>query len=504
MAIDLELPLEVNRTGQYPNLSNPRIDGENIVVQYSPEEYDTLLFNAATGIQIGHERTDNPLRLRNKSAEQAVTYYRIWFGHRDWAKTDWRYLQDDSKYQFDDGKTAAARSKELNKESAQAEAPWKFMVKSHVVMSPNHQWREWMQARLDSGEYGAVPWKDEPWYNKDHFAHLGIADSFKIAFVESAAAGADDRMTVLNPGRYLERFYSDTLSAQDIAMWAARADSECELAFATTPDEIETVYTTGGIDSCMRYLGDSSSFPLGVQPTRVYGAGDLALATLSRRGKLIARALCWPERKTVGRIYGDQERMKNQLEAAGFTVGREASSEVFDGARMLRIEVSGEIVMPYLDWNMSADDAGDHLVVRPYRKGSIGGQTTNGTASGRAIQICGHNGCRTNVTDNGFYNSATGRNICGPCADAIMVRCVASQTLWPIEGRGAVAMLQVMGRNGQPFPGFRGGHVHPDYAASHDYAYRLVDGVAYPLTEVERVSGSGRRTVYRVRPLENA
>lgn len=498
MPINIELALECSRSGTYPNLSNPRVEGDDIVVQYTTDEYDVIRFNPVTGVQRGHENSDNPNRLRNKSEEKAITYYRIWFGHKDWTKADWRYLQDDSKYQFDDGKSAAARSKELNKELADAGAPWKFMVKTHTVMSPNHKWREWMQERFATGEYGDVPWKDEPWYIKDHFAHLGIADPFKIAFVESAVAGAEDRMTVLNPGRYLERFYSDHLSAQDIAMWAARADSECELAFAMSPDEIEEIYTSGGIDSCMKYKADSDHFPLGVQPTRIYGAGDLALAHLRRRGKLIARALVWPDRKVVGRVYGDSERMVNALVAEGYAKPTQRSN-TFDGAKMLRIEIGGEIVMPYLDWSMTADDAGDHLVIRDAGMGKYRGQTTNGTASGRSIQVCGHNGCRTVIAEgNGFYNAGTGRTICGPCADSTLVRCVASNSLFPTEGRGAVAMLQVMRRDGTPYPGFRGGYIHPDYARTGDYPYRLVDGVAYPATEVERVSGSGRRTVYRV------
>jgi hypothetical protein len=500
MPIDLTQPLEVNKSRDYPNLSNPRIEGDLIIVQHSARDRDILQFHAATGVYVGHEASDQPLRLRNKAAEVAHKIFQIWFGHSDWAKGDWRYLQDDAMYQFDNGKDANAKAKALNAESVEAAAPWKFMVKSHTVMSPDHKWREWMQARFESGEYTAMPWKDEPWYNQDHFAHAAMSDPFKVAFVESAVKGAEDSMTVLNPGRYLERFYSEHLNAQEIAAWAAKADSEAELCFATTPDEIEDVYVNGGIDSCMKYAGDSSSFPLGVQPTRIYGAGDLALAYLKRRGKIVGRALVWPDRKVVGRIYGDKERLQNRLTAEGYTFV-DGDRTVFEGARMLRIEIEGEIVLPYLDWSMGADDSddGQHLIIRSNSNGraKYRGQTQNGTASGRAIHICGHEGCRTRMNeDAGFYNAYTGRNMCGPCADTILARCCISGSNYPMTDRiGQQIMLQIMSRDGvTPFPGFRGGYVHTDNISngSANGMYRRINNVVYPATETRIRPGTAR------------
>ncbi len=498
MPIDIALPLEVNRLREYPNLSNPRVQGDNITVQYSDYAGDVISFNAATGIYCGHENRDNPMRLRNKSDEVAVNYYRIWFGHKDWAKTDWRYLQDDSQYQFDNGKAANEKAKALNAESTAADAPWKFMVKTHTVMSPNHQWREWMQARFDSGEYVALPWKDEPWYNKDHFAHAAIQDPFKVAFVESVIKGVEDQMTVLNPGRYLERFYSDVLNAQQIAAWAAKADSEAELLFAATPEEIVDVYVNGGLESCMRYAADHSNFPLGVQPTSVYGAGDLQLAYLKRRNKIVARALVWPEHKKVGRIYGDIERMKNRLIGEGYTYTL-GDRKTFDGAKLLRIEVEGEVVLPYLDWSMGVEDAGDHLIIRDNSDNRVKwrGQTTNGTASGKAIMLCGHNGCRTRVIEgeNSWYNAQTGRDICTSCADEHMRRCILTNSFYPVTDRcGVTIMQQVMSRDGTtPFPGFRGGWLNINLINDYQRGmYRRIDGVVYPASETRVRPGTAR------------
>ena len=492
MPIDLSLELEVNKARECPNIRNPCLDGNLITID---TDNGTYTFHADTGVRVGQESNDNPLRLRNKSAEVAVKLFQIWFGHKDWPKSDWRYLQDDSLYQFDNGKAANEKAKALNAESTGADAPWKFMVKSHTIMSPNHEWRSWMQARIDNAEYALMPWKDEPWYNADHFAHAAMTDPFKVAFVESATKGAEDVMTVLNPGRYLERFYSDHLNAQQIAAWAAKADSEAELCFAVTPEEIEDIYVNGGIDSCMKYPGDSHNFPLGIQPTRAYGAGDLQLAYLKRRGKIVGRALVWPEKKVIGRIYGDFERLKNRLVGEGYEY-EEGNKRAFDGAKLLRIEIGGEVVLPYLDWSMGVRDMGDHLMICSSSM-TWKGQTTNGTASGRSILICGHEGCRTVITDDGgFYNSQTGRQMCAPCADATLVRCMVGGGNYPMTSRGGdVQMQQIMRRDGQtPYPGFRGGYVHVDNLANGrpNANYIRINNVVYPTSECRIRPGTAR------------
>lgn len=496
MPINIELPLECNRP-TYTNLRDARIVGPNIEVTYGTYG-DVAAFNAETGIYVGHEtENDNPVRIREKSAEVAVKQFKIFFGHKDWGKKDWRFLMDESLYLFTDPKLAKAKADELNAESASAGAPWKFMVKSNTIMSANHAWRSWMEARFESGEYQPVPWSNEPWYNKDHFCHTSLADPFKVAFCESVVAGVEDKMVVTNPGRYLERFYSETLSAKEIAVWAAKADSEAELCFATTEADIEYVYTESGISSCMNYKADNPCFPLGIHPTRAYASGDLQLAYLKRRNKIVARALVWPDKLVVGRIYGDEERLKTRLQAEGYTY-KASDPTVFHGAKLLRIEVEGVVVLPYLDWNMGADDhptdPGFLVMVDKNQKPrpKYAGQTQNGTATGESIRICGHNGCRTRLVGeyDGLYNSQSGRQMCFTCADAVMVRCVVNNQYYDRTSTNYV-VSQILDRNDQPVAGYRGGWV--SHNSVRDYPrVRLIGDKVYLATETEAVPGRAR------------
>ena len=121
------------------------------------------------------------------------------------------------------------------------------------------------------------------------------------------------------------------------------------------PDDIVRIYTAPGApSSCMSHSKgafDTDEY----HPVYVYGAGDLALAYLERRGKIIARALCWPEKKVVGRRYGDIDRLQDRLVAEGWQLDSNDSSAsgrgsgLLDGARLLRIQDGDCYVMPYID-----------------------------------------------------------------------------------------------------------------------------------------------------------
>src|SRR5690606_7560176 len=111
---------------------------------------------------------------------------------------------------------------------------------------------------------------------------------------------------------------------------------------AATPDDIENVYLKGP-NSCMSH--DLSEFSSPEHPTRVYGDSDLQVAYIvNSSGNISARVLVWPEKKLYGRIYGDEDRMSDMLEEAGYERGD------LDGARIRRIPIRDrQYVMPYLD-----------------------------------------------------------------------------------------------------------------------------------------------------------
>jgi hypothetical protein len=273
-------------------------------------------------------------------------------------------LQEDGQpFVFEDGKRAA-----LNAEAWSLLSDIKHQPRP---IKPNGDWRTREQSRLDGGTYKPLPWANEPWFKrestKDHFAHVGVKDESKLAYTETEAKGAADVQTQIKPGRYLRAYYSDTLNDDAITHWAttyAAMYGGAELSFAKTADEIEHVYLNGP-DSCMSHDPDDYSSPY--LPVRVYAGFDLAVAYCTDEdGRIQARALCWPERKRYGRVYGDDYRLKELLGREGFEPGS------LEGARFTRDTGGswGSIVCPYIDRYGRVTDCGSHLEI---------GDTGNGT-----------------------------------------------------------------------------------------------------------------------------
>ena len=113
-------------------------------------------------------------------------------------------------------------------------------------------------------------------------------------------------------------------------------------SLASTPDEIERVYAERSIDSCMT----------GRTGARAYGAGDLAIAYLAdpETNTVLARAICWPDRKILGPVYSgpaysQEVSRKALLKMSGFRFYQR--SEDFAGAALNLAEGQGDY--PYLD-----------------------------------------------------------------------------------------------------------------------------------------------------------
>lgn len=268
-------------------------------------------------------------------------------------------------------------------------------------------WRE----REYTKNYTMPVWHEQKWWQDnraiwaDHFVHQSSADRGLLAYTQDARKGQRDVQTPIKPGRYLAKYFAKILSEREIAFYARwQATGVCEtsysdgekfpLSFAHTPDEIEDVYVRGP-DSCM--AGGADDYASSEHPTRVYGAGDLAIAHLSNpEAKPIARCLTWPARKVAGRLYPSvgnwrtdgftsaedaqaaQDALRDRLIADGYEFLATKPSG-FDGARLLRIEEDdNHVAMPYLDNGYCFDDAGDHLVMR--RAGAFSATDTNGLA----------------------------------------------------------------------------------------------------------------------------
>lgn len=398
--LNIEQPLELtgDLSGYEPR--NPRMDGPYLRVDLHYKAngayYSSAHFDPLTGIYSGYEGMDNPsVRLRPLSATRPVDHFYLWAGKRDWAKPEWVKLNQEH---FLNGAEAATRMKALNGQ----DSPFRFMVKKEVELSPVRDYESWAAFRVETKEWIMAPWTNEPWCKHDHFAHHSVSDDSQIAFWPNEAEAQNDRVTVMKPGRYLQEYYGDVLSNEEIRDWAVRVDAEAELRFARTPDEIYDVYTAPNAPhSCMVYKDNEachggSKWSSGINPTRIYGAGDLAIAYLERRGKIIARCLVWPERKVAQRVYGDIERLVERLKAEGYRFDADRHSAhssnngLFNGARLLRIEPEGHpdhVVMPYLDFGYRANRV-DEEYLEMNVNGAIPGDNTCGISSTRREFCC--------------------------------------------------------------------------------------------------------------------
>jgi hypothetical protein len=363
-----ELETRGGMIAKNPRLATYNTPNDAILVDLCRTEtsypHDSVYFCAKTGVYLS-AGTENPDRLRGRSAMRPSNHFYLFAGLRDWPKEHWVKL---SHEHFLDGAEAATRMKHHNHHAASISSPFRFMVKKEVELSPVRDFANWAAERMATGEWVPVPWADEEWAIKDHFCHLAITDECQVAFWPDEADAQNDIVTKMAPGRYLQAYYSDVLTPTQIRDWAVQVDVECELKIMDGADDFYHAYRgpdQGGLQSCMVYRDDqisphtSAHWRGGMNPVRVYAAGDLAIAVLERKGKMVARAIVWPEKKVAGRIYGDVERMTAELEAQGYTLDCRSHNVDsrgkggLNGARILKISPIAHprnFVMPYIDY----------------------------------------------------------------------------------------------------------------------------------------------------------
>lgn len=256
-------------------------------------------------------------------------------------------------------------------------------------------WKTRERERFVNGQYERIPWHLEAWSLASlldeghetafHFPHMSKDKTGMIAYTESAEKGRGDIQKRMRPGKYLTKYFYYGLTARTIRYWAGKVSllsgESQEYQIAMTPDEIENVYLNGP-SSCMSHGPDY--FCSGEHPVRMYGAGDLGVAYITREDSIAARVIVWPDKKIWGRVYGDggvyQDQLKELLKADGYEGDRYSSK--WTGARFLRVEDGGGFIMPYLDMggNCLTDD-GDYLRISPC--GEIDGQSETGVTGPR-------------------------------------------------------------------------------------------------------------------------
>jgi hypothetical protein len=316
----------------------------------------------------------------------------------------------------------------------------------------NVDWRQRERDRFNDGTYRHLPWANDHWFCKrvpaDHFPHVASKPGL-IAYTENAEKGAADVQTAIKPGRYLERFFSERLTAEEIRTLAHQFVARfgnVRLFFATTPETITEIYQRGP-NSCMSGKSDNY-FSKPYHPCSVYGAGDLAVAYLAQAeedddsradlGTITARAVCWPDKRVFTRCYGNTDKLEAALREAGYQPGR------LTGARLLKIEHDdGGFVVPFIDWHDRIGHAqdGKHLLIDGGAKPFIATGYTTGLSQEHEQLTCAH--CDEQTGDDLVPVYLHG-GWCGACVDSDAYFCermrghfacdhVECHTVWPHE-----------------------------------------------------------------------
>ncbi len=220
---------------------------------------------------------------------------------------------------YDTGKEAAAAAKRASTDAGYKCQPRRFAEAGDA-------WIEREKALATKGIYGTskLP-KDWPLTPIEN--HFAVIQNKMISYFPDAAAGVLNKRVTTKVGRYLEQFYPHLGDAEKRQL-TALIDPPEEVLFATTAEEIVKIYTNGP-DSCMAKTSQSK-WGTDSHPAEFYAAGDLAVAYLKKgKERASARAVCWPEKKQFGRLYGDVERLRTELLKLGYR-----HVDVFVGAKV--------------------------------------------------------------------------------------------------------------------------------------------------------------------------
>ena len=185
--------------------------------------------------------------------------------------------------------------------------------------------------------------KPDLWW---HFPHVSVNDPSMIAYTQTRDKGQRDIQTPIKVGRYLQQFYGDWLTEDQIRMMANGVKAH-ELHWATTAADMEHVYVNGGIYSCM---SDSFSHFGNVHPVHVYDfEGQFKLGYLKDKlfnNKIVARGFVHEPTKSWVRVYGNEaDSLREAFNELGYT-----SANGWVDAYVAAIKNGeNEYVMPYID-----------------------------------------------------------------------------------------------------------------------------------------------------------
>lgn len=238
-------------------------------------------------------------------------------------------------------------------------------------------WRE--NARFCYGDYTHALFVDqlhklslyktsEYWW---HFPHVSVEEPGLVAYTPSPDYGQRDRQVRVKIGRYLQQFYGDVLTSEQIRSMANGLKT-IELNWARDRDEMVHVYKTGP-GSCMAKEFDN----LDEHPVATYATGKFELAYLydTVTKEISARAMTIKDPPYYVRAYGSEEvALHDKLAAAGYE--RRTS---WRGERLLFVGCPHDTkrILPYIDGNeqdvglVYGDDGKRYWVIGGHHAASV-------------------------------------------------------------------------------------------------------------------------------------
>lgn len=311
------------------------------------------------------------------------------------------------RFTTEDGKRAGRIAQRLSYITGE-----KYQVRK--IENGDDNWQERERARFAGGDYKPLSENLAGYVKKfwpNSFAHVAQRDHTLIAYTKDESKGRLDLQSVATVDTFCRLMadyakkhdrYGYSLDAYLNAFQEAGKAHLNEIAissnpvkFATTAEEITDVYTnhapTGPVaSSCMHY-GDpreADACPFEeeymaytednefIHPVSAYAAGDLAVAYMTDdKGRTIARALVWPEKKIYSRVYATGDSFHKALQALGYERStlyyRTGSNSGLKGARIAMIRGRhGFAIMPYIDEVGRVEVHGDYF--------RIGNEIVNG------------------------------------------------------------------------------------------------------------------------------
>jgi hypothetical protein len=246
-----------------------------------------------------------------------------------------------------------------------------------------------------------------------HFPHESTEDPTMLAYTPSHDYGKRDRQVRIKVGKYLAKYYGDTLTQEQIRAFANGAKG-FEVKFADDKEGFRRIYANGP-SSCMS--GSTRSFDLSgdVHPVDVY-EGDFRLAYIEAiPGRVSARGFVHEPTKTYVRTYGNEaDTLGTALDDLGYTF-----AESWEGAYLKRVEDNhGRIVLPYLDGDIKTvrEVSGGRWLITDSRY-DITCDFTNGTPEtdegDYTCDVCGDR----HHEDDSHWSEYHERTICGSCIE---------------------------------------------------------------------------------------